>query len=211
MHVWTWRQLQPSIASCSHCTSCISVVFPSSEIFNTKLKTTCGLIKDWIWTFIFQINVWHDRVARQNTFCHWQHLRRYWKVSYNVFLLICSDQEQWQCVCSRYIQQNSLLAFDQESMEIVALVKVGGSQTLLNQAHQFHTDFHHHIAVTWLSAPNLLFWPANQSKSENKRVFQQTKPLLLAQHTGIWDNWLPALKPASLTMEEILSATFLWL
>lgn len=101
----------------------------------------------------------------------WQHHHRYWKVSYNVFLLISSDQEHWQCVCSRYIQQNSLLTLVSGKHDNSSIGESGRLQPLLNQAYQFHTGFHHHISITWLSASNLLFLTCKARQSLRTNMF----------------------------------------
>lgn len=42
-----------------------------------------------------------------------------------------------------------------------------------------------HFSHVVVSPKPAFFDLQSQAKSENKRVFKQTKPLLLAQHTGI--------------------------
>lgn len=96
-----------------------------------------------------------------------------------MFLLIFSDQEHWQCVCYRYIQQKSLLTLVSGKHGNSSICESGRLQPLFNQAYQFHADFHHHISIVWLSVPNLLFWTAKPGKFWEQMCFPVDKAALV--------------------------------
>lgn len=86
------------------------------------------------------------------------------------FILISSKQECWQCICSRYLQQNALLILISGKNGNSSICESGRLQALLNQAYQFHTDFYHRISITWLSAPNLFFWPKQLARQNLRTI-----------------------------------------
>lgn len=143
------------------------MVFPRSEVFNTKLKTPCGLIQDYENLFSRPLS---NMTGLQDKI-HFVIGNTIIDTGRFLTMLISSDQEHWQCVCSTYIHQNSLLDLVSGKYGNSSIGESGRLQPLLNQAYQFHTDFHHHISVTWLSAPNLLFLTCKAGQSLRTNVY----------------------------------------
>lgn len=111
-------------------------------------------------------NYW---VARQNIFCYWQCHCTYCKFSCDIFIFIYSKQKCWQCICSRYIQQNSVLTSVSGKNGNSSICISGRLQVLLNQTYQFHTDFYHNISTIVYSKLVFLTQADSQAKSFSRQ------------------------------------------